>query len=116
MSRFSSARKFLLQKKTHELSYLLAGIVVLVLGREAARSNRTTLKKNIERLPDAFNKACSRIIEVVPTGDRDWVSSALRWILHAVRPLKTTELAIPGALGEAEAMDDDVKWDGLLKQ
>ena len=99
-------------------TYLLAKIRMLHLERNAILSTKESIISAIESLPRTVQEAYSRAVSSVPAADVGWVTSALRWIVHSVRPLKPTGLAVAVAMemftdneNTAVKLSDFLSWD-----
>ncbi|RMJ19326.1 hypothetical protein CDV36_000971 [Fusarium kuroshium] len=97
--------------------YLLAELRMLLLKGNFQRSTRRSLMEMIKHQPDTIEGAYDRAMDVVQEMNHNWVSTALQWIVHAVRPLKTTEIAVAVAVKEFVAdegdgdLNDLIPWD-----
>ncbi|PQE32903.1 Ankyrin repeat-containing domain protein [Rutstroemia sp. NJR-2017a WRK4] len=78
--------------------YLLAKLNMLLLEWTCRYSTRRDLKKKLRELPTTFEGFYTHAMATIDNANRGWVTTALRWIVHAVRPLRPSELAVAVAL------------------
>ncbi|KAK9442279.1 Ankyrin repeat-containing domain protein [Metarhizium brunneum] len=81
-------------------NYLLAVRSMDLLRTAATQSTLSSVKAEIDRVPRTLNESYNRSIATASMDD--WVSCALRWIVHAVRPLSERELAVAVALDKSK--------------
>jgi ankyrin repeat protein len=79
--------------------YLLANLNMLLLEWTATHT-RENIKLKLQEQPADLAGCYRWAMAAIKDDDRKWVSTALEWIIHAVRPLKPTELAVAVALQE----------------
>lgn len=85
---------------TMPTTYLLAMRRMDLLRAPDVRSTKAAITQRVKNLPCTLEESYDRALKQIQ-GDQDiWVQSALRWIVHAVRPLKQSELAVAVALEE----------------
>ncbi|KAH8802522.1 putative ankyrin repeat-containing protein [Xylogone sp. PMI_703] len=80
--------------------YLLLKLNVSLLGWTCRNSTRKDLKRKLREQPATLDDFYSHAIEAIGDANRNWVTKALCWIAHAVRPLRPTELAVAVALDD----------------
>ncbi|KAG8418529.1 hypothetical protein J3459_012363 [Metarhizium acridum] len=71
-----------------------------LLRTAATQSTLPSVQAEIDRMPRTLNESYNRSIATVSMDN--WVGCALRWIVHAVRPLSERELAVAVALHESK--------------
>ncbi|KJK82552.1 hypothetical protein H634G_02158 [Metarhizium anisopliae BRIP 53293] len=81
-------------------NYLLAVRCMDLLRTTATQSTLSSVQAEIDRVPRTLNESYSRSIATASMDD--WVGCALRWIVHAVRPLSERELAVAVALDKSK--------------
>jgi hypothetical protein len=94
--------------------YLLVKLNMLLLEWTSRHSARKDLKKKLQQQPTTLEGCYTHAMGAIDDANHNWVTTALRWIVHAVRPLRPTELAaavalddIPGGHSwESEVLDD----------
>ncbi|RYP64180.1 hypothetical protein DL771_008871 [Monosporascus sp. 5C6A] len=80
--------------------YLLVKLNMLLLEWTSRHSTRKDLKKKLQQQPTTLKGCYTHAMGAIDDANRNWVTTALRWIAHAVRPLRPTELAVAVALGD----------------
>jgi ankyrin len=94
-------------------TYLLAEQRLALLQRTTIRSTRATIEEQLNSLPSSLEQCYSQAMGRVESKQWSWIWPAITWIVHAVRPLKTTELAVAIALeesGKADTWRDNIPW------
>lgn len=85
---------------TPSTSYLLALRKMNLLFEPDARTTLAAMRKRVMDLPGSLEESYAQALERIPGDHRNWVHSALRWIVHAARPLTRSELAVAVAFEE----------------
>ncbi|RYP42216.1 hypothetical protein DL767_000380 [Monosporascus sp. MG133] len=80
--------------------YLLVKLNMLLLEWTSRHSTRKDLKKKLQQQPTTLKGCYTHAMGAIDDANRNWVTTALRWIAHAVRPLRPTELAVAVALDD----------------
>jgi len=87
--------------------YLLPTVVIDHL--KTVRATKAGIRKAIDRLPDNMLVAYRRALDDVPPEHRPMTSRMLIWVVFAVRPLTTEELASASALEMDTNTSDELK-------
>jgi ankyrin repeat protein len=102
--------------------FLWVSLMVKLLQRTPAKH----VAQSVKKMPEGIDSIYRRILNEVPQGSEKTVSSILKWIAYAFRPLTLTELGIACAIQpaynslstvpieEREGILDDIKFCGPL--
>ena len=76
---------------------------------------KVTISHKLEKLPLSLEEDYKQALAEIPDKENRWTSSALTWIIHAVRPLKLSEVAVAVALDQntisLESLRNNIPWD-----
>lgn len=110
-----------LEKLPADSPYLLIKLNMFFLGWASSHSTRKELRERLQQLPASVHDCYALVMATIDKSNRNWVTTALRWIVHAVRPLRPSELAVAVALNsiprghpwKKEALDE---LDDLIRE